>query len=99
MTFNDLQLWVTNDWQKNSRHLPDVELQLLYIIEEMGEVAEAIRKQKGKKNRKTTETNLGSEMADLFISLVTLANYFKIDLDQEIEKFKERIAKRHDAGH
>jgi NTP pyrophosphatase (non-canonical NTP hydrolase) len=99
MTITDLQQWVAEDWRKRSKHQPTVELQLLYIIEELGEVAEAIRKQDGKKDRKQSEVDLGSEMADLVISIMTLANHFEVNIDDEVKKFQERITKRHSEGY
>lgn len=98
MTIAELQQWVADDWRQRSKHKPTVELQLLYIIEELGEVAEAIRKQDGKKDRKQSEVDLGSEMADLVISITTLANHFEINMEGEIKKFQERITKRHGDG-
>lgn len=98
MTITELQNWVSEDWKKRSNHSPTVELQLLYIIEELGEVAEAIRKTSGSKARKHDAVDLGSELADLIISITTLANHFEIDLNKEIEGFKARIIKRHQAG-
>lgn len=99
MTIIDLQQWVADDWRQRSKHQPTVELQLLYIMEELGEVAEAIRKQDGKKDRKQLEVDLGSEMADLVISIMTLANHFEVNLEQEVQKFQERITKRHNDGY
>ncbi len=98
MTIAELQKWVSEDWKQRSNHTPTVELQLLYIIEELGEVAEAIRKTSGSKARKNKEVNLGSELADLIVSITTLSNHFGIDLNTEIEEFKTRIEKRHKAG-
>lgn len=98
MTIKNLQQWVNDDWQKQSKHKPTVELQLLYIIEEFGEVAEAIRKSNGAKDRKQNSVDLGSELADLLISITTLANHFDIDLTKEIEAFQTRIATRHQEG-
>lgn len=99
MTITDLQQWVADDWRQRSKHQPTVELQLLYIMEELGEVAEAIRKKDGKKDRKQFELDLGSEMADLIISIMTLANHFEVDIEGEVKKFQERITKRHSEGH
>jgi NTP pyrophosphatase (non-canonical NTP hydrolase) len=98
MTINDLQDWVRNDWEKHSKHTPTVELQLLYIIEEFGEVAEAIRKSNGAKDRKQGAVDLGSELADLLISITTLANHFDINITKELEAFQTRIAARHKSG-
>lgn len=98
MTLTDLQKWVENDWKSGNRERPSVELQLLYIIEELGEVAEAIRKNNSAKPRTDKKVDLGSELADLIISIVTLSNHFDIDLTKEIELFQERMKQRHSVG-
>ncbi len=48
----------------------------LWFIEEVGELAEAIRKNE----------NLGEEFADVFAWLVSLANLCNIDLEEEVKK-------------
>lgn len=98
MTIQQLQTWVAQDWKNNSKQHPTVELQLLFIMEELGEVAEAIRKTNGAKDRKQKDVDLGSELADLIVSITTLANNFDIDLDKELHGFQSRIAARHDQG-
>lgn len=98
MKLDELQAWVEDDWKNGNRERPSVELQLLYIIEEMGEVAEAIRKYNNAKPRTEKVVDLGSELADLVISVVTLSNHFKIDLTQEIIHFQERMNLRHIHG-
>lgn len=98
MTINELQQWVRDDWAERSPISPSTELQLLYIIEEFGEVAEAIRKSSGAKERKDSTVDLGSELADLLISITTLANNFDVDLEQEVDKFKQKLATRHEQG-
>jgi NTP pyrophosphatase (non-canonical NTP hydrolase) len=98
MTIHELQQWVRDDWAKRSPISPSTELQLLYIIEEFGEVAEAIRKSSGAKERKDSTVDLGSELADLLISITTLANNFDVDLEQEVDKFKQKLAARHKQG-
>jgi NTP pyrophosphatase (non-canonical NTP hydrolase) len=99
MHISALQDWVRNDWEKNSSNIPSTELQLLYLMEEMGEVAEAIRKTSGAKNRINKKVNLGSEMADLLVCLVTLANTFEVDIEAEIVEFQKRMKQRHAEGH
>lgn len=44
MTIGQLQEWVKQDWEQNSKIKPDLATQLLFAMEEFGEVAEAIRK-------------------------------------------------------
>ena len=94
MHISELQDRVKEDWENRSTSQPTREQQLLYIIEEFGEVAEAIRKQDGNKDRKNTTGDLGSEFADLLISITTLANTCDVDLAKEIQMFWQRLESR-----
>jgi NTP pyrophosphatase (non-canonical NTP hydrolase) len=99
MHISTLQDWVRNDWAKNSSNTPSTELQLLYLMEEMGEVAEAIRKTNGAKERINKKVSIGSEMADLLVCLITLANTFNVDIEAEVTEFQQRMKKRHAEGY
>ncbi len=94
MTIQELQKWVEDDWKNNSKLQPTLSDQLMFAIEEFGEVAEAIRKRTMKDDYKMDDDKLGSEFADLFVCLVTLANNFDVDLTSEIVGFQEKIALR-----
>ncbi len=94
MDLKQLQQKIADDWSKRSAHQPDLSQQILYIIEEFGEVAEAIRKQNGLKERKDVQTDIGSEFADLIISVLTLANTMGVDIDEEVKKFWSRLEAR-----
>lgn len=98
MTIQELQTWVADDWKAFPKNKPNIEQQILLILEELGEVAEAIRKEDGRKQRVSYTTDIGSEMADLLVSLVTLANSFAVDLQGEVVAFQERLVKRHQQG-
>ena len=94
MDITTLQQRVKEDWAHNSALKPTTEMQLLFVMEELGEVAEAIRKQSKSADYKKDDGKLGSEFADLFISIITLANTFDIDLESEIDMFWEKMASR-----
>ncbi len=51
---------------------------MLWFIEEIGELAEAVRK--------NDLNSIGEEMADVFAWLVSLANLYDIDLEEEVKK-------------
>ncbi len=53
-----------------------VEKTMLWIVEEVGELAEAVRKR----------SNVGEEIADVFAWLVSLANLLGIDVEEEVLK-------------
>jgi NTP pyrophosphatase (non-canonical NTP hydrolase) len=94
MTLQDLQEWVKEDWETRSTLKPSLETQLLFAIEEFGEVAEAIRKRTVTDDYKIDDDKLGSEFADLLITIVTLANTFNIDLAEEVVGFKRKLQAR-----
>jgi NTP pyrophosphatase (non-canonical NTP hydrolase) len=94
MTIRELQQWVRDDWKNNSKVKPTLDTQLLFAIEEFGEVAEAIRKRTVKDDYKVDDDTLGSEFGDLLITIVTLANTFDIDLTDEVKGFQAKLASR-----
>lgn len=98
MTLQDLQEWVKEDWETRSTLKPSLETQLLFAIEEFGEVAEAIRKRTVTDDYKIDDDKLGSEFADLLITIVTLANTFNIDLAEEVAGFKRKLQARRQAA-
>lgn len=53
-----------------------VDKTMLWIVEEIGELAEALRK----------ESNIGEEIADVFAWLVSLANLCNVDVEAEVLK-------------
>lgn len=73
-----------------------VEQKMLMLIEEVGEVAKAIRKDKAKmgvdKNKISNYDTIESEIADVFIVLVSMCNVLDIDLFTILkDKEKENI--------
>lgn len=99
MNLRDLQNWVKEDWENASKKMPDPHLQLLYLFEELGEVAEAIRKTAGNKERVDKEVDLEGELGDVLIALSTIANSYGVDLGEAAEKSKKKIIERHQNGH
>jgi NTP pyrophosphatase (non-canonical NTP hydrolase) len=95
MTIQEFQLWVKHSWKENQGELPDKHLQLLFLIEEFGEVAEAIRKAQGDKDHKVLASGLEEEMGDFMIALNLLAVGHGIDMENAAHKAKEKIIKRH----
>jgi NTP pyrophosphatase (non-canonical NTP hydrolase) len=95
MRIRSFQEWVGNSWLEYKGGLPDKHLQLLFVVEEFGEVAEAIRKSQGDKDHKNSRIHLEEEMGDLLVSLSTVAVEQGIDLESAAKKAKAKIIKRH----
>jgi len=70
------------------------------IVEEVGELAKEINYLEGFKPKKSEKiaTNIGEELADAIFAIICVANYYKIDLSEElslvIEKYTKRDSKR-----
>jgi NTP pyrophosphatase (non-canonical NTP hydrolase) len=66
----------------------------MLLSEEIGEMAKAMRKSTGiKYDKKSHQPELDLEIADVFIYLLDICNYFKIDLETAFRK-KEEINKQ-----
>ncbi|MFW9952320.1 MAG: nucleotide pyrophosphohydrolase [Candidatus Thorarchaeota archaeon] len=66
------------------------------ITEEIGELAKEINHLEGFKPKKfkSEEGNVGEELADILYALICIANYYKIDLNKELENVIEKYSTR-----
>ena len=68
---------------------------LASVTEEIGELAREINDFEGyKKKRLQDDTSLELELGDLLFSIVCIANYYKIDLEQAFQKVMSKYQKR-----
>jgi NTP pyrophosphatase (non-canonical NTP hydrolase) len=66
----------------------------MLFLEECGEMAEAARKTQNIRSDKNSKDHcLGHEIADVFIYLLDICNYYGIDLEQAFRE-KEKINKK-----
>jgi len=99
-TISNLQK-VVDDWitSEGGGYWPPLSM-LAAILEELGEVSRALNFFERIKPPKNDQEigDLGLELADLIISIVCVANYYKIDLSEKliekIEKIKIRDKNR-----
>ena len=89
------QEWVREAWKKSPKENISEKDELLFLIEEIGEMAEAIRKLSGKKENKEIKADLEKELGDIFLSLLTLAIRYNIDIEQAFEKTKKSVIDRY----
>lgn len=90
-TLNEIQEYIKNVINLRGFGSQPVEQQLLLLIEEVGELAKAIRKEKTNmridKNKINNYKSIESEVADVFIVLTSICNGLDIDLlESLIEK-------------
>ncbi|TFG00429.1 MAG: nucleotide pyrophosphohydrolase [Promethearchaeota archaeon] len=66
------------------------------LIEEAGELARELNCQQGNKPKKSEKENvrIDEETGDLLFALICIANYFEIDLEQQLKKSLRKFAQR-----
>ena len=89
------QEWVKKAWEKSPKKNISEKDELLFLMEEVGEMAEAIRKLTGNKENKEIKAGLEKELGDIFLSLLTLAIRYNINLEEAFEKTKKSIIDRY----
>ena len=69
---------------------------LASLIEEVGELAREMNYLEKIKKKKSTEVDMdiGNELADIFFSLMCIANYYEIDMQESFKKVIEKYTIR-----
>lgn len=99
---NQFQGKVEKFMDKNGMNNP-VENRMLDLVDEIGEVAKEINKMSEYGTKKAEFRNeIKMELGDAFYSLITVANFYGIDLieslDDAMTKYKKRIERGGHAG-
>src|SRR3990167_7477636 len=98
MTIKQAQQWVHEAWKKSPKQGISERDELLFLLEEIGEVARAIRILNGNKPGAKLEDELEKEFGDILLSLLTLANRYSIDLEKGFAKTKASVEARYVVG-
>lgn len=98
-TLKDVQNYIKNVIEIRGFDKQPVEQTMLLLIEEVGELAKAIRKDattmKSDKNKLEHYDTIESEIADVFIVLTSVCNKLNIDLYDVVKNKEEENIKRH----
>lgn len=70
------------------------EERFIQLVEEVGELANAIATTEGHKAKKCARADLKDSFADVMFDLIVLASLYKIDLEKETEEMLKRLEKR-----
>ena len=84
---------LVDDWIKqHGGYWPPLSM-LSAIMEELGELSREINFLEGykPKNIEIKKSNLKEEIADLLYSIICIANYYKVDLDSELNMRLEQF--------
>lgn len=70
------------------------EERFIQLVEEIGELANAIATAEGHKSKKCARADLADSFADVLFDLIVLANLYEIDLEKETRIMLKRLEKR-----
>lgn len=98
MTLNALQAWVKNMKAANGWTPTDFRHEFVFLVEEVGELAKAHKKTRLDATltaeQKAKRDDVGEELADVFVYLLSLANVAGVDFETafavKVEKNRNR---------
>lgn len=68
------------------------------LVEEMGELANAIQTEEGFKSKKRKKSDITNSVCDILFQILMIADYYKIDLDKEYPLVLDEIDERNKNG-
>jgi len=97
LTLSQLQQYVKETTARRGFDKESIEEKMILFVEEIGELARAIRKQKNiKMSADTKQANLAEELADCLFYLLDIANNLGIDLETAFKNKEEKNKKRYE---
>ncbi len=91
MQIREAQEWVKDAWSKSEKRMSKL-VELASLMEECGELGEAIRKIEHGKDK---EVDLEKEMGDILLCLLTLAIRYDVDLQNAFDRTIEKVKKKY----
>ena len=91
MKIEEAQEWVKEAWSKSEKRMSKL-VELAALVEECGELAEAIRKIE---HGKDCQIDIEKEMGDILLSLITLAIRYNVNLQKAFDKTMESVKKKY----
>lgn len=89
---NQLTLKALQDYIRNKDHHPELKLQYLQkLVEEVGELAKAMRKNIRYEETQNIKGTLEEELYDVLYYIVALSNVYDVDLEA-VMKLKEPVS-------
>jgi len=70
------------------------EVRTLDLMEEVGELCNAILVQEGHKHKKRARAELADSLCDVLYNILLLSSLYKINLEQEYQQMLERLIER-----
>lgn len=94
MNIKELQKRTTEVVKNFPRKQWKAEVRMLDLVEEVGELCNAILIKEGHKGQKRAKSDLKDSLVDILFDIILLADIYKVNLDEEYVKMLEDIIKR-----
>ncbi|RAL23386.1 MazG nucleotide pyrophosphohydrolase domain-containing protein [Thermoflavimicrobium daqui] len=107
MNLAELQKWVDETYQKRGWKELGPYIRVGFLMEEVGEVARAVRAIEIGRDRPDEVTpsdqelhqELIGELGDVLANIALLANIYDLSLDEVVESHKQKLQERYQANH
>jgi NTP pyrophosphatase (non-canonical NTP hydrolase) len=88
--------------QKVTSKIPNknwtIHTRFVELVEEVGELANAIQTDEGFKSKKRKKSEVINSVCDILFEILNIAVYYKIDLDKEYPEVLKEIDQRRKSG-
>src|ERR1700691_2900995 len=75
-----------------------IHTRLAELMEEVGELANAIQTEEGFKSKKRKKSDVTNSVCDILFEILLIADHYQIDLDKEYPEVLKEIDERRKAG-
>ncbi len=87
---------ISRKMPKNAQWL--IQTRFIELIEEIGELANAIQTEEGLKTKKRRKSEIVDSVCDVLFEILLIAEIYKIDLDKEYPSVLKKIDNRRKSG-
>lgn len=70
------------------------EARFVDLVEEVGELANAILTTEGHKSKKCTRADIADSLADILYNVIILADLYEVNLEKEMKEMLEKLHRR-----
>lgn len=98
MTLNELKKETKKIADKFHNENWTIHTRLVELVEEVGELANAIQTEEGFKSKKRKKSDVTNSVCDVLFEVLLIADYYNIDLDKEYKDVLVEIDTRRKNG-
>jgi NTP pyrophosphatase (non-canonical NTP hydrolase) len=98
MTLNEAKKETKTVAEKINNENWTIHTRFVELVEEVGELANAIQTEEGFKSKKRKKSDVTNSVCDILFEIMMIADHYNIDLDKEYPAVLEEIDERNKNG-